>query len=108
MENYNYNDKKELLKILVQKSDYSILEIEIQGKSNYFLAHSFEKASVGNIQSAPYFEVRGKDVTMFINNYTAAPDAEMLVNNLRGVDERERDIVYQFSDNHTWRYFKKY
>lgn len=108
MENYNYNDKKKLLQLLAEKSDYGILEVEIQGRSNFFLANTFEKASVGNIQSAPYFEIRGKDVTDFINNYTTGPNAEILINNLRGLDEREKDVVYQFSDNHTWRYFKKY
>jgi len=102
----NYNEKKNLLLLLVM-ANYRILEVIIQDESNFFLCKTFEKSSVGSIQSAPFFELKGKDITQFIENYTMSPTAEVLVNNLRAIDERDPDILFQFSDNHIWRFFQK-
>lgn len=102
----SYREKRGLIATLVL-SGYSILEVVIDGVPTYFLAKRFEKSTTGSIQSAPFFEIKGKDITDFIDNYTMNPTAEVLVNNLRLIDDRDPDISFQFSDNHVWRYFQK-
>lgn len=104
MDNYNYDNVLKIITVLAQHN-HNILEIEINGKVKFFLAKTFEKSSSGTIQNTPFFAIQGKDITDFLANHPVNPTPQILLERLRTMDEGLKNIRFEFSNDHTWRFY---
>lgn len=102
----NYNERLDELMFLISKG-YDILEVEMCGKSMFFLTSNFEPPIIGSIQSNPYLIFSGKDVTSFIENsdYNLASEA-MFLQRFQKLIESQKSIQFKMSDRHVWRHYQ--
>ncbi len=98
----NYSSNKDVIIALVL-ANKEILEVEISGKSEYFLIEQFEKSSVGSVQSSPYFYVVGYDITRLLLNHVMNSSIVDLTSKLDKIQSQDKPIRYEFSDSHVWR-----
>lgn len=99
-----YNECKDLVDVVV-KLGHSILEVEINGVSNFFLVKEFTPPQIGSIQSSSFMQVVGKNITRIFESHTIHSNEQQLNNTIRAEDEKYGDNRFEFSTQHVWRHY---
>jgi hypothetical protein len=88
------------------KADFEILEIDFSDSSALFICNTFEKDSSNSIGSTNYISFEGLEITDVFENSTINSNLESLKSSIRKRIEERNFQDYEFSSNHTWRFYK--
>lgn len=101
-----YSEKKEAIRAL-NDFGHNVLEVEIAGKSEFFIAKQFEAPVGGSVSAAPFLTFSGYNINNFlVNNIYSQGNLEMFKVKLEQMDRDTKSQDYQFSDLHVWRFYQ--
>lgn len=100
-----YRLKREAIQCLTENAK-QILEIVINGESTWFKVSMFEPPVGGSVSALPYLTFSGVDITAFIlGDVLSTANKFDFLTRFEAKFSKEKDSMYKFSDNHTWRYY---
>lgn len=90
---------------LINHAGVDVLKVVGSEEPMYFAVASFSPPIEGGIQSSPYAQVTGVEITDILTSGLIS-DSVSCINKVKDFFQNQKRVELQFCKNHHWEYFK--